>query len=76
MKEGEKREWIVPDGMWSELLSGTGKALGVYQEDYKKGCMVISEQQFGKGKACYVGTCLLYTSGEGTGLPGSPGSDP
>ena len=55
-KDGEKREWTVPDGMWSELLSGTGKALGVYQEDYKKGCMVISEQQFGKGKACYVGT--------------------
>lgn len=49
-KDGEKREWTVPDGMWSELLSGTGKALGVYQEDYKKGCMVISEQQFGKGR--------------------------
>lgn len=35
-KDGEKIEWTVPDGMWSELLSGTGKALGVYQEDYKK----------------------------------------
>lgn len=46
----------VKDGLWSELLSGTGKALGVYREDYKQGSMVISENQYGAGKAYYVGT--------------------
>ena len=46
----------VKDGLWSELLSGTGKPLGVYREDYKQGSMVLSENQYGAGKAYYVGT--------------------
>ena len=32
--------------------------IGTYADTYKKGCGVISENNFGKGKAYYVGTGL------------------
>lgn len=44
------------DNAWSELLEGSSKSLGIYQEDYKKGHKVISENQYKKGKAFYIGT--------------------
>lgn len=53
--EGEQ---ICMDGIWSELLKGSGKALGIYIEGYKENQIVISENQFGKGKAYYMGTDL------------------
>ncbi len=46
------------DGMWSELLAGEAKAEAVYNEDYKKGSMVISRNHYGKGNAYYLGTDL------------------
>lgn len=46
------------DGMWCDLLGGKAKALGTYTEDYKEGAMIVSEQDYGSGKACYLGTDL------------------
>lgn len=44
------------DGMWSDLLKGDARAIGIYMEDYKTGAMAISEHTYGKGTACYLGT--------------------
>lgn len=44
------------DAAWSELLGGSSKSLGIYQEDYKKGHKVISENQYKEGMAFYIGT--------------------
>lgn len=46
------------DQIWSELLSGPSKALGVYEEDYKSGEKMISAHIYGEGHAYYVGTDL------------------
>lgn len=53
-----KVQAVSKDGMWCDLLSGTAKSIGTYREDYKKNAMVVGENDFGKGKACYLGTDL------------------
>lgn len=52
------REWISTDGLWCDLLEGEAKTLGIYESDYKKGSMIVSENTWGKGTACYLGTDL------------------
>ena len=49
---------LCRDGIWSEWLKGPARPLAVYEEGYKKGRMVISENTFGEGKAFYIGTDL------------------
>jgi beta-galactosidase len=44
------------DGLWSELLAGDATMIGIYEEEYKKGCGVISEHNYGEGRAYYIGT--------------------
>ncbi|MFV0503344.1 MAG: beta-galactosidase [Lachnospirales bacterium] len=46
------------DRSWSELLGGDSKAVGTYLEDYKVGEKAISVNNYGKGKAYYIGTDL------------------
>lgn len=53
-----KVQAISQDGMWCDLLSGTAKSIGTYWEGYKKDAMVVGENEFGKGKAYYLGTDL------------------
>ncbi len=53
-----EEELKCTDGMWSELLGGPSRALGTYCEDYKASAKVISEHEYGKGKAYYLGTDL------------------
>ena len=52
------QEMESKDQYWCDLLDGTAKMIGTYADTYKKGCGVISENNFGKGKAYYVGTGL------------------
>jgi len=46
------------DRIWSEMLGGSAKPVGVYASGYKKGRMVISENSFGNGYCYYLGTDL------------------
>ena len=46
------------DGCWCDLLSGSAKPLGTYTEDYKAGGMIVSENGYGEGLGCYLGTDL------------------
>lgn len=50
------QESETTDGLWSELLIGKADMIGVYEEDYKKGCGVVSEHVYGEGRAYYIGT--------------------
>jgi beta-galactosidase len=56
----QQEELIIEteDGLWSELLAGKADMIGVYEEDYKKGSGVISEHNYGEGRAYYIGTDL------------------
>ncbi|MDY3919014.1 MAG: beta-galactosidase trimerization domain-containing protein [Candidatus Limivivens sp.] len=49
---------VGKDHIWSELLQGEAKPLGIYTEDYKTGKMVISSHRYGRGRAVYLGTDL------------------
>ncbi|MDY3919028.1 MAG: beta-galactosidase [Candidatus Limivivens sp.] len=51
-------EFVTSDGLWCDLLGGSANALGTYLTDYKKGAMIVSENTYGAGKACYMGTDL------------------
>ncbi|NLX75973.1 MAG: beta-galactosidase [Clostridiaceae bacterium] len=53
-----EEKYTCSDGIWSEMLGGSAKAVGIYASGYKKGRMVISENQFGKGRCFYIGTDL------------------
>ena len=50
------QETETTDELWSELLTGKADMIGVYEEDYKKGCGVVSEHVYGEGRAYYIGT--------------------
>lgn len=54
--DGEKV--YTRDGMWCDLLKGEAKVLGAYTEDYKEGASIVTEHDYGRGKACYLGTDL------------------
>ncbi|MCR1843334.1 beta-galactosidase [Murimonas intestini] len=51
-------EAVSTDGMWSDILGGSARAIGTYTQDYKTDSMVISENTYGKGTAVYMGTDL------------------
>lgn len=61
LKLGNK-EHVFKDDIWSELLGGSSKPVGVYNEDYKEGEKVVSQHSYGKGNAYYIGTDLPDTA--------------
>ena len=58
LKLDDGKEYIVQDGIWSELLGGAARTVAAYTEDYKKGSKVIGSHAYGRGKAVYLGTDL------------------
>lgn len=51
-------EFLCEDSGWCDLLEGDAKMIGIYTDTYKKGCGIVSENSYGKGKAYYIGTGL------------------
>lgn len=52
---------LTEDNLWSELLAGPAKMLGIYQDTFKEGEGVVSVHSYGKGRAYYIGTDLGET---------------
>lgn len=46
------------DSCWCDLLEGSASMIGTYTETYKAGSGVVSENEYGRGHAYYIGTGL------------------